>query len=139
MDVYTGSLMPSTLADEIIRWLKQSGRYERQDYTHWLHGEPGKFATLPVSDGSVWVLRLGDQPERYVHLHPGRYSPHTFRVRASVLKTAVAVAVCAGKDGVPVIDLSYLNSVRKRVFGASPVKAITDTEGVGRMIDLLRR
>ena len=42
-----------------------------------------------MPDGSAWVLRQGEEGGRYVHVHPGRRTPPTLRVRATVLKTAV--------------------------------------------------
>jgi hypothetical protein len=85
------------------------------------------------------VLRLGDE-ERFVHLHPGRWSPATVRVRGNVLKTAFLVLVHVQVHGGDPMDRAVINAVRREHLGLSPLGE--DPEGglgLGSIIELLRR
>ena len=94
--------------------------------------------TLP-EDGSRWVLRLGDEGDRYVHVHPGRWSPETRRVRANVLKTAVMVLAYTGLHGRNPTELRLVNSVRRRYLGLAPMgQELSGEQGLGAVIDVLR-
>jgi hypothetical protein len=85
------------------------------------------------------VLRLGDERDRYVHVHPGRWSPATLRVRANVLKTAVMVLAYVGVRGGDPLDRALVNRVRGEYLGLAPVgKDPAGEQGIGRFIDVLR-
>src|SRR5262249_10869938 len=99
MDLYTGPLSPADIAAAVLALLRDEGRLETGAYREWLESNSGyRVVTLPADD-SAWVLRLGEEGGRYVHLHPGRWTPHTRRVRANVLKTAVMALAYAGAHG----------------------------------------
>jgi hypothetical protein len=85
------------------------------------------------------VLRLGEQPERYVHIHPGRYSPHTIRVKAGALKTAIALSVWMKLYNHGELTVELLNYVRKDVLTASPVKSLTAVEGFVKLFKLVNK
>src|SRR5262249_35743156 len=88
MDFYTGRLWPAEVCDRVLARLRADGRLGLPAYREWVEAEGGyRVLTLPEDD-SRWVLRVGDEADRYVHLHPGRWSPATLRVRANLLKTA---------------------------------------------------
>ena len=94
--------------------------------------------TFP-EEGSRWVLRMGDEAGRYVHVHPGRWSPATLRVRANVLKTAVMVLAYAAAYGGDPLDRALVNRVRGEFLGLAPVgKDLAGEQGIGRIIDVLR-
>src|SRR5262245_2570621 len=87
MDLYVGSQTPADIACAVVALLQH--HLEPASFRTWLE-QTGGFAVLTLAtDRSRWVVRWGDDPDRYVHLHPARRSPHTRRVRANVLKTAV--------------------------------------------------
>lgn len=132
MDLYTGPLSIQQIDTEVTHLLKSQTHYERPFYLQWLH-EQGGYQTMALSDSSVWVLREGEQEAKYVHIHPGRYSPHTLRVKASTLKTAIA-ALCIARSSSKIISLSMINDIRKDVLGLSPLRQILPDKGVGKLL-----
>jgi hypothetical protein len=87
---------------------------------------------LPA-DGSRWALRVGTPADRHVHVHPARYSPHTVRVGANALKTAILAVATAAPD---IPDVAAVNAVRRRFLGLPPVPALSDG-GLGQAVALL--
>ena len=108
-------------------------------YRAWL-ASGGGYQVIPFADdASRWVLRLGDEGDRYVHVHPARRAPATRRVRANVLKTAVMVLAYTGVRGGDPIDRTLVNAVRHAYLGLSPMgKDLAGDRGIGGVIDLLR-
>ncbi len=138
MDLYTGSLSPSEIAREVLNQLQVAGRLEAMVYRAWLKTPPG-YAMLPLSDGSEWVLRDGDENGRCVHVHPGRRTPNTCRVRANVLKTAVMALAFTGIGGGDPLDLIIVNKVRRQYLQLPPLgRDLKGDQGIGAIIDLLQ-
>jgi hypothetical protein len=137
MDLYTGSLTPAEIAAQVVARLQADDRLEREAYRAWLLGHGG-YQVVPFDDGSRWVLRLGDEGGRYVHVHPARWAPQTRRVRANVLKTAVLAAAYAGvHDGDP-RDRALLNRVRQTYLGLAPLgKELAENQGIGGVLAVL--
>jgi hypothetical protein len=92
----------------------------------------GGFRSITLSDTSEWILREGADPEAYVHIHPGRYSPHTFRVKATSLKIAVCAIYLDGKPNS--LDTAFINNIRTGILNLSPVKEYVSTSSTARMI-----
>src|SRR5262249_5103928 len=139
MDVYTGALSPRELSQRIVRRLEDDGRLEPDVYRDWILGSEEYAVVELPEDGSRWVLRLGDEAGRYVHLHPGRWSPATARVRANVLKTAFLVHAHALIHDEDPMDRAVVDHVRKTYLGLSPLGADPDGElGLGAVIAMLR-
>jgi len=140
MDVYTGALSPRELSAWVLDELGRIGRLELERYRDWLQGAEEYALFTHPADGSRWVLRLGDERGRYVHLHPGRWSPLTVRVRANVLKTAFLALCRAGIHGGDPRDRALINEVRRVYLGLSPIgDDPADGLGLGAVIELLRR
>jgi hypothetical protein len=139
MDLYTGCLSPSELSAWTLDELRRIGRLDLETYREWLlQGEEYTMFTHPA-DASRWVLRMGDETGRYVHLHPGRWSPATVRVRANALKTAFLVLCKTGIDGGDPMDRAVINEVRRELLGLSPIGDDPEGElGLGSIIELLR-
>jgi hypothetical protein len=139
MDLYTGCLSPSELSQWTLDELRRIDRLDLGAYRDWLlQGEEYTLFTHPA-DGSRWVLRLGDEGGRYVHLHPGRWSPATVRVRANALKTAFLVLCKTGIDGGDPMGRAVINEVRRDMLGLSPVGDAPEGElGMGAIIELLK-
>ncbi|MFY0254284.1 hypothetical protein ACDQ55_10060 [Chitinophaga sp. 30R24] len=92
--------------------LQQAGVYTQAEYVAWLAASRG-YATLTLSDASRWILRLATGKTVYIHLHPGRYSPHTFRVKAAALKTALIYCWAIRKEHLlPEDKTVYINQLR---------------------------
>ncbi len=140
MDLYTGPLTPRDLSARILAQLEETGHLERPAFAAWLAAQQGYALVTFAEDESRWVLRLGNETERYVHVHPGRWSPATVRVRANVLKTAFLAILHARIHGGEPIERERINEVRRAFLGLSPVG--DDPEeglGLGAIIELLRR
>jgi hypothetical protein len=139
MDLYTGRLSPRDISTRIIEHLREAGRLELPAFRAWLAMHDDYAVVTFPHDESRWVLRLGDDSERYVHLHPGRWSPATVRVRANVLKTAFLVLTHARIHDVNPMDRSVINQVRLDLLGLPPVGDEPDEGlGLGAIIELLR-
>jgi hypothetical protein len=138
MDLYTGALSPADIGAGVIAQLRADERLDPDVYRRWLGENRGyRVLTLP-EDASAWVLRFGEDGGRYVHVHPGRWTPHTRRVRANVLKTAVMVLAQAAVSGADPLDMAIINRARREYLGLSPVPALADEGGLGAVIEELR-
>jgi hypothetical protein len=138
MDLYTGVLSPADIGTAIITQLRAEGRLDPDAYRAWLTENRGyRMLTLPA-DASAWVLRFGEEGGRFVHVHPGRWTPHTRRLRANVLKTAVVALAYAGAHGGDPLDVALINRVRRDYLGLSPVAALAGEGGLAVVIKALR-
>jgi len=137
MDLYFGRFSSSEISDQILSALHQNKTFESEQYKNWLTKEGKNYRLVKLKDKSIWTLRLGDDVSRYVHIHPGRYSPHTVRVKATTLKTAILV-LCLEKIGeIKTIETQTINQIRKRYLNEPPVKSFSRASGLRRLIDLL--
>jgi hypothetical protein len=138
MDLYTGSITPPDIAEEIRDRLKKNGLIGINDYLNWIGREKSCFRTITISDESVWILLPGKIPGRWIHFHPGRYSPCTVRVRSETLKTAIATLYFCNKHGNSPDDIQTINHVRVNMLGLSPLKLKVPEKGTGKLIRLLK-
>jgi hypothetical protein len=138
MDLYHGPLTPAEIGRLVISRLAVDGLLEPARYRDWIMAEGG-YRTLDLTgDLSRWVLRLGAEESRYVHLHPGRWAPLTRRVRANTLKTAVMALAYARTHGGGTVDIGLVNHVRHAFLDLPPVaRVLRDDQGLGPMIALL--
>jgi hypothetical protein len=134
MDVYRGPLSVRNICAESEAWLKLNGISKSEHYAEWIGNKGKGFRIIPLSDGSEWTLKYNYNKFRYIHLFPARNSPHTFRVKANTLKSAIIYNILVGKD---LVTSDNLNSVRP-LLGLSPVKDPIDTEAILEMIEMLR-
>jgi hypothetical protein len=125
MDIYYGSLDLPSLYKEVITLIPAD---DEASYLAWLNGG---YKEITLSDTSRWILLYGTEPGKYIHLHPARYSPHSLRVKATILKTAMAVIV----SGV-VPDLNAVNDIR-RSLSLSPVKSLEQCEHLLEVLEML--
>ncbi len=138
MDLYTGDLSPADIGAGIVDQLRAEGRLDPDVYRRWVEENHGYRVLALPADSSAWVLRFGEEGGRYVHVHPGRWTPHTRRVRANVLKTAVMALADAAARGADPLDVALINRVRREYLGLAPVPALADEGGLGAVIDALR-
>jgi hypothetical protein len=119
--------------------LNNDNRLDRKAYRDWWADEE-EYAVVVLEDDSRWVLRLGDEQGRYIHLHPARWSPATVRVRANVLKTAFLVLAHVRIFGGDPRDRTVINSVRQKHLRLSPLGQDPEGElGLGSILEILRR
>lgn len=135
MDIYYGRLDVPAICEEAVSQLTAIGLKDETGYLQWLQDNRG-YAEITLSDGSRWILLHGIEPGRYVHLHPARYSLHSLRVKATVLKTALACMVVLPEGTLP--DLSTLNHIRTSLLELSPVKDLEQCEHLWKVMAMLR-
>jgi len=138
MDLYDGNLSPSKISDQIIHSLKEKKLLSLERYKSWLNNEGKEYKLLKLPDKSLWTLRFSESPDRYVHIHPGRYSPLTIRVKATTLKTAILILSFkqAGKKGD--INTETVNLIRKTHLNEPPLQSLSKASGLMKLIDLFR-
>ena len=130
VDLYEGSLSVEEIKAELSSVLRAEGVDSPASYADWLAREGatqrfGVYLNRSLSDGSVWTLRRlyegHDELAGFVHIHPARSSPHTFRVKANTFRTAAFVFFCQQRTpGLP-LTLARLNMLREKI-ALSPVK-----------------
>jgi hypothetical protein len=138
MDLYTGALSPAEIAGKVLAALQADRRLALDGYRAWLKENNGYQVLTFPEDQSRWVLRLGEEDGRYVHVHPARWAPATLRVRANVLKTAIMVLAYAGVHGGDPLSVLLINHVRRQYLGFSPIGKLAGDQGLRAVIDLLR-
>jgi YD repeat-containing protein len=134
MDVYTGGLSIRDNCSEVEEFLEKRSLLKRDSYSVWAGKKPDDFRIITLSDGSQWTLKYHDNENRFVHFFPARNSQHTFRVKASTLKSAILYNIKTGKDFITADDLNRI----RELLGLSPVKDPLDTEAITEMIEILR-
>jgi hypothetical protein len=138
MDLYLGELCPAEIGRQVVEQLTADTCLSSSSFRLWVQSGGG-YRMVDLSDRSRWVLRLGDEADRYVHVHPGRYSPHTRRVRANVLKTGAMVLAYVNVHGGDARDIQLVNNVRGKYLALAPIgKELTGGQGLGGVIDVLR-
>ncbi len=134
MDVYTGSLSVPDICFEIKEYLGMNGLEEINNFSAWTGIKFSDFKTVSISDTSQWMLKYHNNGKRYVHMFPARLSPHSFRVKANTLQSAILYFIMIGKDFITREDL---NSTRG-MLGLSPVKNTEEAGAITEMIEILR-
>ena len=137
MDVYYGPLLPEQICREVEQQLTLAGHWEYSRFSDWLQANKG-FRTITLSDDSEWVLREGHEAERYIHIHPGRYAMHTFRIKAGTLKTAIG-AVLFQQQEKRSLTLDLLNQLRTEYLDLSPVKTMIKGEAYRKVLGVVGR
>lgn len=134
MDVYTGQLKIEEIIDEVRSILQSKGLLSVEKFSGWTGKNFSDFKIVTLSDSSQWTLKYYQGGLRFVHLFPARSSPHTFRVKANTLKSAILYNLIIGKDYVTGDDLNRT----REIAGLSPVKEIAETEAISEMIEIIR-
>jgi hypothetical protein len=139
MDLYYGPFSPCEIGEKVIADLKMQGRDSVDAFRRWIEAAGGYRVIEFPEDTSKWVLRFGEESDRFVHVHPARYSPFTIRVRANVLTTAVLALAHVKRHGGDPLSRSVVNAVRRDYLGLAPVgRDPSGDEGIGAVIELLR-
>jgi hypothetical protein len=139
MDLYSGDYSPVKISEQILDCLHRNKIYSSDLYKDWLFKDEKDYQLLKLKDKSVWTLRIGENIERYVHIHPGRYSPQTVRVRATTLKTAIFLLCFEQLGEIKSFETETVNNIRKKYLDEPPLKSFSTASGLGRLIDLFRK
>ena len=135
-DLYTGNISPADAAKIAIDILKKNKRYRQDIYEKWVLDSKDQYRTLEFPDRSVWIFKIGNDHERYIHIHPGRYVPFTLRVKATVLKSVIGTMVLSrlSHEGYDLLDT--INRARKSFIGLSPVKSLKPGSELDKLIKI---
>ncbi len=134
MDIYSGRLSIKRICREITEFLNSEKLMEKKVFSDWTGKRFKDFRMITLSDESQWMLKYHNDESRYVHTFPLRLSPHTFRVKANTLKSAILYYILIGKDYISRRDLNHARSL----LGLSPVKDPSEAEAITEMIEILR-
>jgi hypothetical protein len=135
MDLYNGTLTVQSVKDEIVGNLKQRDVFEREKFFRWLNGHR-EYQVVELSDNSVWILRKGEN-EKYIHVHPGRHSPHSIRITANILKTVITCGFCLKDGTIPDISLESVNHVRSNILDLSRIRISKRSQGLTKAFHAL--
>lgn len=135
MDIYTGEFSQEKVFSEILAFLEINHLQEKEVYKRWTGTGLNDYRIVSLSDTSQWTLKYRNHETRYVHIFPARSSPHSFRVKANTLKSAILYIIIFGKDYVSDDDLN----AARALAGLSPVREVADAEAVTEMIEILRK
>lgn len=130
IDLYFGRLTVHEIFNEVTAFTGSKDLHTRRALTEWL--KPFDYKKITLSDGSVWVIREGHDSTRFIHIHPGKYSPLTIRVRAPALKTVIALCICGVEPDDA--DVQTVNHIRKTMLHLSPVKSLVKGRGLSRLL-----
>ncbi|MGD1847400.1 MAG: hypothetical protein ACFB10_18580 [Salibacteraceae bacterium] len=133
MDVYHGPLSFQECTAELSHVLQSDACWEPDELKLRLQTSKG-YLEYSLSDAAVWVVRWGEIQGRHLHLHPGRYSRHTYRVKAHTLKTALLALYFHYQEGVPLQHLDQLNQLRTRYLDLSPMRKLYQEKGLGMLL-----
>lgn len=139
MDLYLGELTPTEIAGRIIASYKKTNRLSREDFILWLKERGDDYRIIGLKDKSLWTLRLGEKQERYIHIHPSRYSPLTIRVRAHTLKSAILYLILNNNEADIQDNLAFLNKIRKDYLNQPPLKSISQHSSFLELISILKK
>ncbi len=139
MDLYFGDYSPLEISEQILGYLHQNKIFLFEKYRKWLSKDGRDYQLIGLKDKSIWTVRLGENSEKYVHIHPGRYSPHTVRVKATTLKTAIMILIFERIGKLNTNETETINQIRKKYLNEPPLKSFSKASGLGRLLDLFHK
>ncbi len=141
LDIYTGRYMPREIARMIEDDLKKRELFGPTSYRSALNARDD-YMLIDLPDGSQWVLREGENPDLYIHMHPAKYQGPCRRFRANNIKTAAGVLARLGMENQIAFDpndvsLELINEVRGSFPGLSPIVRLEPDTGPAELMRLL--
>lgn len=137
LDLYLGELSVEQVCQQCVRYFSANKIVEEEQFKNWLH--PAAYRKIELADQSLWIIKKGDDANRYIHIHPAKNSVNSIRVRATTLKTVLALMV---KDEKLLKDingnLAAVNKIRTDYLELSPVKTLERGKGIARLWDMFK-
>jgi len=138
IDFYLGDLNIDQICKETIDYFSCRNMANRDKFITWLNAS--HYKKIMLSDQSEWLVKEGINPERYIHIHPAKHSAHTIRVRATTLKTVIALKTHSVKiHSDPKTNLNEVNNIRMKMLGLSPIKSLKPGTGILRLWELFEK
>ncbi|MCD6354061.1 MAG: hypothetical protein J7L95_00785 [Prolixibacteraceae bacterium] len=138
LDFYIGKLTVEQICNECLTFFHKNQLLQRDNFYEWLRNE--KYKKIQLSDHSDWIVKRGTDAERFIHIHPAKYSSQTLRVRAKTLKTVLILQIFS----VPIRknkleNLKAVNHFRKNYLLLSPVKTLRHGKGILLLWELFQQ
>ena len=138
LDFYTGTLSVGKIENDCIRYFHEKGINEKTAFLKWLY--PAEYRKIVLSDMSEWVIKTGNDTEKYIHIHPAKYSPNTTRVRATTLKTVVVLMIENAAVSTQMSEnLAMVNQIRARKLKLSPIKSLQNGKGILKLWEMFAK
>jgi hypothetical protein len=132
-DLYTGLLTSNQAVEEVFCYLQKNNCAAFLTYAAWIH-ENGGFQNITLSDTSIFTLRFLNDPKLFIHVHPARYSPHTLRIKANAMKSAIVYAI---KHPLSItLELETINQIRAEL-SLSPIRSAVQANEINKCLNLL--
>jgi hypothetical protein len=131
IDLYYGRLSVDDILNESHKFFKKTGISNSGKLEQWLH--PFEYRKIILSDKSLWIIKKGTDSKRFIHIHPAKNSPFSVRVRATTLKTVIALKIQSDIDKEDTIHLDTVNRIRTTYLGLSPIKNLERGKGISRL------
>lgn len=127
IDIYTGDMTPETIGREVIEILREEQVLTADEFMNRIKSG---YQQIILKDQSEWILRKGENVNRYIHIHPARTGSNTIRFKGSTLKTIYMLKICYEVvQNVP--SLENVNRIRSKI-ALSPVKKLEQGKGILR-------
>ena len=137
-DLYTGNLSVDNIFGESYAFFNNKNISNNNDFLKWL--APLEYRKIILSDSSEWIIKKGNDEKKYIHIHPGKKSPHTIRVRASTLKTVLTLMIITDNMPEQLNEcLLTVNHIRTQYLRFSPVKSLHRGKGIYQLWELFFR
>lgn len=138
MDIYVGEMGPEDLSSIILKIIGQGNYNNIIIYKKWLKNTNKEYRIIELPDNSRWVCRLGTEDKnRYIHIHPARYSPYTLRIKANTYKTAILILAKNQIEKTRTISDELIISVRCNDLKLSPIKSTLQLSELNNTIKIL--
>jgi hypothetical protein len=132
IDIYTGQLSPEEIVNAITQFLKAGNIFDPDNFLRWIDPKAG-YQIVKLDDHSEWVVRKGDEPGYYIHVHPARTGAFTIRFKGSTLKTVFLLRFYKNKE-CETPSLEQVNQIRAQI-GLSPVKKLEYGKGILKCLE----
>ena len=135
IDLYFGLLRVEEICKECLEYFQKEKITEKEDLLNWL--KPLKHKKIQLSDKSLWLIKEGIDPERFIHIHPAKYSPFSIRVRSTTLKTVIMLQIHSKPIGKEMKEnLHFINQVRTNFLKLSPIKSLQPEKGISHLWEI---
>jgi len=135
LDLYIGNLSIENIFQEIIAYLQAKKYFENEAYLKWL-AQNKNYQEIELSDSSIWTFLKGNETDKYIHIHPSRYSPFTIRSNANSLKTAILSMLYIKQNQFNSISLEIINTLRQDWLELSPIRTLGDASKIRLLINI---
>ncbi len=137
-DIYTGHLTVGKIINEVAGIIDSFNIIYGSALKRWLGSRD--YREVFLSDHSKWIIRLGEDPEKYIHIHPARNQECVTRFKANHLKVAIYITIF---NQFPQIENSretntIINRIRKEIFGLSPVRSVSESWKIINTLNFLQ-